>query len=217
MFTPESLSLAERLVNPGYIAQGSQARARRSKLLTSLLSERRLPHVGWDEDSIENFIRDAAAMDSNNFIDNVGVGEREARVYSNLVRRRHWGLAHGIGRSGDVAAAQPNAAGSSLLHTLTNLLVGDAMRLAGLTDAGPTLILPTATGMTLTLVLSALRQLRPPTATHVVWCRLDQKTCVKAVLAAGLTLHVVPMKRVGDQVCERTYRRNHAHARTRMW
>jgi len=36
--------------------------------------------------------------------------------------------------------------------------------------------------------------------TWVVWCRLDQKTCVKAVLAAGLELLVVPMRLVGDQL-----------------
>ena len=46
-------------------------------------------------------------MDSNNFTKSVGVGEREARVASPLVYRRHFGLAHGIGRSGDVAAEQP--------------------------------------------------------------------------------------------------------------
>jgi hypothetical protein len=46
-------------------------------------------------------------MDSNNFENNVGVGEREARVFSPLVARRHFRLAHGIGRSGDIAAEQP--------------------------------------------------------------------------------------------------------------
>lgn len=46
-------------------------------------------------------------MDSNNFRGNAGVGEREGRVASALVARRHWGLAHGIGRSGDIAAEQP--------------------------------------------------------------------------------------------------------------
>ena len=41
-------------------------------------------------------------MDSNNFPDTVGVGEREARLASDLVARRHYRLAHGIGRSGDM-------------------------------------------------------------------------------------------------------------------
>lgn len=52
-------------------------------------------------------VQDAASMDSNNFLDNIGVGEREARVASGLVARRHYRLAHGMGRSGDVAAEQP--------------------------------------------------------------------------------------------------------------
>jgi O-phospho-L-seryl-tRNASec:L-selenocysteinyl-tRNA synthase len=46
-------------------------------------------------------------MDSNNFLGNVGAGEREARVACPLVARRHYRLAHGIGRSGDIAAEQP--------------------------------------------------------------------------------------------------------------
>ena len=46
-------------------------------------------------------------MDSNNFPHSVGVGEREARVASALVAKRHYSLAHGIGRSGNIAAEQP--------------------------------------------------------------------------------------------------------------
>lgn len=207
MFTPEALSLAEGLVSPAYVAQGSQATARRSKLLTSLLSERRLPKRGWDDASIESFLHECAMMDSNTFVDNVGVGEREARVYNPLVARRHFNLAHGIGRSGDVAAEQPKAAGSSLLSKLTNLLVGDAFRIAGMEEAGPVLTLPLATGMTLTLVLLAIKQQRggndqntPKHASRVIWCRLDQKTCVKAVMSAGLILDVVPGKINGDEL-----------------
>ena len=52
-------------------------------------------------------LQEVALMDSNNFVDNVGVGEREARVACDLVARRHFRLAHGIGRSGDVGAEQP--------------------------------------------------------------------------------------------------------------
>lgn len=56
-------------------------------------------------------------MDSNNFLNNVGVGEREARVASDLVARRHFRLAHGMGRSGDVAAEQPKASRLHLTQT----------------------------------------------------------------------------------------------------
>ncbi len=52
-------------------------------------------------------MQDVSLMDSNNFVGSVGVGEREGRVASGLVARRHYGLAHGIGRSGDLTAEQP--------------------------------------------------------------------------------------------------------------
>ena len=40
-------------------------------------------------------------------------------------------LSHGIGRSGDIAAVQPKAAGSSLLMKLTNCMALDVIKLAG--------------------------------------------------------------------------------------
>eukprot|EP00850_Spirogloea_muscicola_P006781 SM000032S12165 [mRNA] locus=s32:940315:946351:- [translate_table: standard] len=104
-----SLALAERLVSPSYIRQGGQALARRRKMVKALLSQRQLPQEPWDDDTIEWLIQDLACMDSNNFVDNVGIGEREARCASELVRRRHYGLAHGIGRSGNIADEQPKA------------------------------------------------------------------------------------------------------------
>ena len=63
-------------------------------------------------------MQDLAFMDSNNFRGAAGVGEREARVASALVARRHWNLGHGIGRSGDIAAEQPKVRPASRhLHT----------------------------------------------------------------------------------------------------
>lgn len=44
-------------------------------------------------------------MDTNNFINKVGVGERESRIYSNLVEKRNYFMGHGIGRSGDLVAS----------------------------------------------------------------------------------------------------------------
>lgn len=58
----------------------------------------------------------------------------------------------------------PQAAGSSLLVKLTNLLAADALVLAGLAEVGSVLVLPLATGMAITTVLLALRGMRPPTA-----------------------------------------------------
>ena len=156
-----NIALAKGLVHTGYIQQGAQGLAARQKLVTSLLSERRLPAQGWDEVSIESLIRDAALMDSNNFPANIGLGEREARVVCPLVARRHFGLAHGIGRSGDLTAEQPKAAGSTLLARLCNLLVADALKVAGLTELSDFTVLPVATGMAVTLTLLALKRHRP--------------------------------------------------------
>ena len=45
----------------------------------------------------------------------------------------------------------------------------------------------------MTLALLALKARRPPSARYVVWPRMDQKTCAKAVSAAGLELVPVPL------------------------
>lgn len=195
-----NVELAKRLVRSSYVSQGAQGLAARQKLITSLLSERRLPERGWDETQLELLVRDAAALDSNNFLANVGAGEREARVACPLVARRHFGLAHGIGRSGDISAEQPKAAGSTLLARLCNLLAADALSAAGLAGLGDSTVLPVATGMALNLALLALARQRPAGARYVVWPRCDQKTCVKAIQAAGLEVVVVANRVEGDQV-----------------
>ena len=48
------------------------------------------PEEGWTESTIELFLNELAVMDSNNFLGNCGVGEREGRVASSLVARRHY-------------------------------------------------------------------------------------------------------------------------------
>lgn len=112
------------------------------------------------------------------------MGEREARIYSNLVRERHFGFGHGIGRSGDVASLQPKAAGSSLIMSLVNFLVLDSLHIAGLKDIKECVVLPLATGMSITLTLLTLKK-RNPKAKYVLWPRIDQKTCLKAIYTAG--------------------------------
>lgn len=98
-------------------------------------------------------------------------------MYSKLVWRRHFGFGHGVGRSGDIAAVQPKAAGSSLLYRLTNRLALHATQLCGISRARACLVLPTATGMSIALVLLSLRASRPRGASYVIWSRIDQKSC----------------------------------------
>ncbi|VDM32539.1 unnamed protein product [Hydatigera taeniaeformis] len=159
-----------------------------------------LPEEGFSEIEIEAIISKLALMDSNNWYRSTGVGEREGRVLLNLVKRRHFSLAHGIGRSGDITAIQPKASGSSLINRLSNSLLLDWLRRSGAPSTEACLLVPMATGMTLTLCLLTLKRRRGPQAKYVIWPRIDQKSCLKCIVAAGLIpIPIEPIQTVGRQ------------------
>ncbi|VUZ41744.1 unnamed protein product [Hymenolepis diminuta] len=145
-----------------------------------------LPENGFSEVEIESIINRLSLMDSNNWSHSTGVGEREGRILLDLVRRRHFGLAHGIGRSGDITAIQPKAPGSSLINRLCNSMLLDWLRRSGSPSTQACLLVPMATGMTLTFCLLTLKKHRGPQAKYVIWPRIDQKSCLKCISAAGL-------------------------------
>jgi hypothetical protein len=64
-------------------------------------------------------------------------------------------------------------------------------------------VLPLATGMTMTLVLLAAAASRGSSAKYVVWSRIDQKTCLKAITAANLQVWGVSTSAEGI-VCRRS-------------
>jgi O-phospho-L-seryl-tRNASec:L-selenocysteinyl-tRNA synthase len=194
-----NFALAAEIIPETYIKIASQARKQRENIIKNLLSHRALPEDGIDDETIEVLLSELAMMDSNNFVENVGVGEREGRVYSSLVAKRHYRLAHGIGRSGDIAEVQPKAAGSSLMYQLTNYLALDAVHIAGITRASKALVVPLATGMTLALALRSLVK-KNSQAKYVLWIRIDQKACLKSITAAGFTPIVIENKLNGDEI-----------------
>uniref|UniRef100_A0A8C9VVT9 O-phosphoseryl-tRNA(Sec) selenium transferase n=1 Tax=Scleropages formosus TaxID=113540 RepID=A0A8C9VVT9_SCLFO len=81
----ENLGLCEKRVSPSYVRQGAQARRGHEQLVRHLLEQGKCPEEGWNESTIELFLSELAIMDSNNFLGNCGVGEREGRVASSLV------------------------------------------------------------------------------------------------------------------------------------
>ena len=182
--------LLSGLVPQGYVRQGIEALSARHGLFKAVLSSRSLPEHGWDEMSVELLLSELAAMDSNNFPHNIGAGEREGRVFSSLVARRHFRLSHGIGRSGDVAEVQPKGAGSSIIVKVTTHLLLHALKVCGLTQMKAALLLPLATGMTLMMCMSAIKSKRPQ-GKYVIWPRIDQKSCFKSILSANLTPLIV--------------------------
>lgn len=196
---PDNVALAKKYVKPTYVTQAAQALGAHESKVSQLLEQGRIPENGWDDATIELLLHQLSLMDSNNFPGNCGVGEREARIASTLVSRRHYRMGHGIGRSGDIAEVQPKAAGSSLMNRLTNSMLLHVLRAAGVPAAESCFIAPVATGMCLSLCMLAFRQQRPR-ARHVVWSRIDQKSCFKSILTAGFTPVVVELARVGDEL-----------------
>ncbi|XP_026541412.1 O-phosphoseryl-tRNA(Sec) selenium transferase [Notechis scutatus] len=195
----ENFQAGERLVNAAYVRQGWQGRRTHELRVRTLLEQGKCPEEGWDESTIELFLHELAIMDSNNFLGNCGVGEREGRVASQIVARRHYRLIHGIGRSGDIAAVQPKAAGSSLLNKLTNSVVLDILKLAGVQATSSCFVVPMATGMSLTLCFLTLRHRRPK-ARYILWPRIDQKSCFKSMVTAGFEPVVIENVLEGDEL-----------------
>ena len=94
----ERAQLAKGIISPAYIKQALEGTRSRSALLATLLSQRRLLPDGLDDFSIQTIMMELAAMDSNNFLSNAGMGEREGRIFSSIVRGRCWSMSHGVGR-----------------------------------------------------------------------------------------------------------------------
>ena len=114
MNSAKNQKLAALLVDLTYVSQGSDALKTFENNVTNLLSQRKMPEDGWTDGDIERFLLQISAMDSNNFPGQASVGEREARVFSPLVYRRHFGLGglqsvehHGeVGDQGDKRVGQ---------------------------------------------------------------------------------------------------------------
>lgn len=167
-------------------------RPHQTQLLVSLIKESKLPAAPLSDTEIRIILGALSLIDSNNSKHFSGVGEREGRVHSRLVKERSFGFAHGIGRSGDLMEIQPKSLGSAILQRLTNRYALQALWACGIhKDAAKrALVLPCATGMAIMLALRALAK-QFPGRKKVVWLRCDQKSALKAVGLAGLDLIVV--------------------------
>jgi len=53
----QTLDLVKDLLPKSYISQASAALIQREKVLKSLLSQRRMPEMGWDDTSIEQLLK----------------------------------------------------------------------------------------------------------------------------------------------------------------
>lgn len=72
-------------------------------------------------------------------------------------------------------------------------------KVVGLSCINDCIVLPFATGMSITLSLLALKSLKPE-AEYVIWPRIDQKTCLKSILTANLKPVVIEPLIDGEQL-----------------
>ena len=194
----KNMQLTDSLIGISYREIAEQSLNSFAGKVRNLLAQRRLPDDGFKDMEIEHLLMQISAMDTNNFEGKIGIGEREGRVYSSLVEKRHYYMSHGIGRSGTMNAVQPKAPGSSLILQLTRALILDVLRnILSLNFVEDVLVVPSATGMSLTLSMLALSKIKP-NAKYVIWPRIDQKTCIKSITAAGLIPVVIDETIEGD-------------------
>jgi O-phospho-L-seryl-tRNASec:L-selenocysteinyl-tRNA synthase len=169
-----------------------------SQPIKLLFEQRRIPEKGWKDSQIEELLYLLSTMDSDKDSKAAGLGEREGRVASPAVSSLAHGFHHGVGRSGDLAEAQPKAAGGSLMYFFANKLSIDAMKRFGAPNIKKAMVFPMATGMTLALVLCAARNLTK--GREVVYSQIDHKTPLKAIQLAGLQERIVKGEVQGDAV-----------------
>ncbi|MEM1539604.1 MAG: O-phosphoseryl-tRNA(Sec) selenium transferase [Candidatus Bathyarchaeia archaeon] len=180
------------------IQRGLTVFKERYKPLRILLEQRRVPRKGLPDDLIRTFILFLSSLDTDKDPKASRVGEREARVISDLLSELSGGFNHGVGRAGDLISPQPKAPGSSLLYFIANRLALDALRNFGLPNIENAVVLPVATGMALALALSVVRE--KTGKTEVVYPRVDHKSPLKAIKLVGLKAKILDGVIVGDAV-----------------
>jgi len=163
-----------------------------------ILNRRIFPEKSLSDPQIELMVQILSSMDSDKDPDAARVGEREARVASPFVASLAANFNHGIGRSGQLTAPQPKAAGASLMQQVANSTALDAIRKLGLTNAKSGLVIPLSTGMSIALVMGALK--RELGIAKVLYPRIDHKSPQRGIALAGLEEVQIPTVVESDAV-----------------
>ncbi|MFW9982171.1 MAG: O-phosphoseryl-tRNA(Sec) selenium transferase [Candidatus Thorarchaeota archaeon] len=163
-----------------------------------VLNRRQFPNKALTDLQLEMMFQLLSSLDTDKDPEAARVGEREARVASPFVARLSFGFNHGIGRSGKLAAPQPKAPGASQMQQVANSVALDAIRKLGLSNVKAGLVTPLSTGMTISLVLGALR--REFGVKRVLYPRIDHTSPKRAIALSGLEEKTIPTLIEGDTV-----------------
>ncbi|MGY5872696.1 MAG: O-phosphoseryl-tRNA(Sec) selenium transferase [Candidatus Thorarchaeota archaeon] len=160
-----------------------------------VLNRRIFPENPLTDPQIELMVQILSSMDTDKDPEAARVGEREARVASPYVASLAANFNHGIGRSGQLTAPQPKAAGASLMQQVANSTALDAIRKLGLSNVKSGFVTPLSTGMSIALVMGALR--RELGIERVLYPRIDHASPKRAIALAGL--EEVPISTVVEE------------------
>ncbi len=163
-----------------------------------ILNRQRFPDKPLTERQVELMFTLLSSMDTDKDPAAARVGEREGRTIAPLLDRLSTGFNHGIGRSGHLTAPQPKAAGASLMQQVTNHVALDAIRRLGLENVRAGIVAPLSTGMSIALILGALR--RTLNIKEVLYPRIDHTSPRRAISFAGLQEIPVSTILEGDAV-----------------
>ncbi|NHJ22313.1 MAG: O-phosphoseryl-tRNA(Sec) selenium transferase [Candidatus Lokiarchaeota archaeon] len=174
------------------------------KPIQNLFEQKNVPLKGWSNDQIEFLLNTLSNMDTDKDEKAARVGEREARIASDLHLKTSAGFCHGVGRSGFLTAPQPKAPGASILYELSNYLALNFLKKFGLPNVKKAIVVPLCTGMSLALCLGALR---PNWSNNqllnkrtVLVPQIDHNALIKAFDLVGVKRKVVKGKIFGDGV-----------------
>jgi O-phospho-L-seryl-tRNASec:L-selenocysteinyl-tRNA synthase len=152
--------------------------------IRDVLNRRIFPETSMADSQLELMVQILSSMDADKDPEAARVGEREARIASPYIGRLAAGFNHGIGRSGQLNAPQPKAAGASLMQQVTDAVALDAIRKLGLSNVRAGLVTPLSTGMTLGLIFGALK--RELHVQQVLYPRIDHTSPKRGIALAGL-------------------------------
>ncbi|MFX1427953.1 MAG: O-phosphoseryl-tRNA(Sec) selenium transferase [Promethearchaeota archaeon] len=173
------------------------------KPIKTLFEQRSVPQNPWSDEQIEFLLRALSNMDTDKDSDAARVGEREARIASKLHLKTSSGFCHGVGRSGFLTAPQPKAPGGSIMYEISNYLARDILKNFGLPNVKEAIVVPLCTGMSLSLVLGALRPVEKNIINikrTVLVPQIDHKSLLKSIEFMGLKPKIINGKIFGDAV-----------------
>lgn len=174
------------------------------KPIKILFEQKSVPQEPWNDEQIEFLLQILSNMDTDKDDGAARVGEREARIASKIQSKISGGFCHGVGRSGFLTAPQPKAPGASIMYEISNYLARNFLKNFGLPNIEKAIVVPLATGMSLSLTLGALKPNWNDNSLAnkrtVLVPQIDHKSVLKALDLIGLNTKIVKGKVFDDAV-----------------